>query len=139
MASVTSPARTPYRGCGGLVHLHPQRRNIGLLLHRKIDHAGNVLHHLVDLFRQRAQHRQFVAEDLDRDVRAGTRQHMVDAVRDRLPDGDVHAREECHFLANLLEDCLLGTSRHLEIDIDLGGLHALDMLIQFRTSRSPGR
>ena len=53
---------------------------------------GDLCHHLADLLGRRAQLVQIVAEDLDRDVGAGAREHVVDAVGDRLADDDLRCR-----------------------------------------------
>ena len=87
-----------------------------------------------------AQLLQIVAEDLDGDVGARARQHVVDAVRDRLADRDVRAREQRHLLPQLLEEGLLRTDRSsVRPHVDLGRLHALHVLVEFRSSRAPGR
>ena len=50
-------------------------------------------HRVADALAEPPQRRQVVADDLDGDVGARARQHVIDAVRDRLPDRHVRARQ----------------------------------------------
>ena len=60
-----------------------------------------------DVIGQPEQHREVVAEDLDRDVRAHTCHHFVDAVRDRLRHDRIDAGEAGHHLPDVLGDVIL--------------------------------
>ena len=89
--------------CGRrLIHLDAHRRDIGLLLDRQVDHARHSGITAINPLRQRAQIGKIVAENLHCDVGASAREHVIDAVRDRLTDGHVHAGQQCYLLANLL-------------------------------------
>ena len=65
---------------------------------------------------------------------------MVDAVRDRLADGDVRAREQRDLLSQFLEHRFAcGRSFISRSHVDLGGLDSLNVLVQFRAPGSPCR
>ena len=91
------------------------------------------------LARQLAKRRQIVAEDLDRDVRTCAGEHVVDAVRDRLADCDVCAREQRDLLPHLLEQRFARPVLHLETNVDLRRFHTLHVLVQFGPAGSPRR
>ena len=93
----------------------------------------------LDLARELTQDLQVVAEDLHGDVGARARQHVIDAMRDGLADRDVRARQQRHLLAQLLQHRLARAVLHREPHVDLRGFDALDVLVQLRSARSPGR
>ena len=78
--------------------------------------------------RQAPQHREVGAEDLDRQVGLAARDHVVDAVADRLPEGDLGAGDGGHGLAHLGEQLLLGPAL-AQHDLHLGGVDPLDVLV----------
>ena len=96
-----------------------------------MNRAGNALHGGVYLLCERTQCEQIIAEDFDRDVCPRAREHVVDPMRDGLPDRDVHAGEECGLLTNLFKDRGFGPVLHRQIDIDLGRLNPLYVLVEF--------
>ena len=56
---------------------------------------------VADALAQPAERAEVVAEHLDRDIRARARQHVIDPVRDRLPDRHVGARQRRELPAQL--------------------------------------
>ena len=98
------------------------------------------LRHLaLHLAGQLPKRRQIVAEDLHGDVGARAGQHVVDAVRDRLADRDVGARQQRHLLPQLLEHRLARPVLHLQADVDLRRFDALHVLVELRAAGSPRR
>ena len=90
----------------------------------------------MNLARQLAECREIVAEDLDGDVRARAGEHVVDAMRDWLADGDVGPREQRDFLSQFLEHGFARPILHLEANIDLGGFDSLHVLIELGSARA---
>ena len=121
------------------VEVHAHGRDVRLGLDRHVDGAGHVPGHRLDGARQVAEHGEIGTEDLHRDVRPRAREHVVDPVRDRLADGDVHARNEREPLADLLQHLLLRSVLHRQVDVELGGLDALQVLVELGPSRCGGR
>ena len=80
---------------------------------------------------------EIVAEDLHGDVRARARQHVVDAVGDRLADRDVRAGQQRDLLTKLLEHGLRGRVLHRQAHVDLGRLDALDVLVELGAAGAP--
>jgi hypothetical protein len=66
-------------------------RHVHLLLERHVDRPWHFDHDIAHVFAKSPQGGEVVAEDLHRDVRPRARQHVVDAMRDRLADGHVGA------------------------------------------------
>ena len=91
-ASATSSASEPVARDRRPVQHEAHERDVHLLLERQVDDARHAAHRLAHALAEPAQRREIVAEDLDGDVRARARQHVVDAVRDRLADRHVRAR-----------------------------------------------
>ena len=89
------------------VETHTHRRNVRLRLQRHVHQPGNTLNRRHALGPQPPQHGQVGTEDLDGDVGARPRQHVIDAMRDGLPNGDVGARHQRQPLADLLQHNVL--------------------------------
>ena len=70
----------------------PHERDVHLLFERQVHDARHRRHGGADPLAEPPQRAQIVAEHLDGDIGARARQHVVDAVRDRLPDRHVRAR-----------------------------------------------
>ena len=89
-----------------------------------------------ELFRAVSQRVEVVAEEFQRDLGADAREHVVEPVRDRLPDID---RERQHRKpgADVGDDLGLRPLRALEIDFELGGMDAFGVLVQFRAPGAP--
>ena len=60
-------------------------------------------------------------------------------MRDRLADRDVRARQQRHFLAELLEDDLARPILHGQADVNLRRFDTLHMFVELRAAGSPGR
>ena len=73
-------------GDRGAIEHEADERHVHLLLERNVHGAWNGGHDVPHPFAEPAQRRQIVAEDLDGDVGARAREHVIDPVRDRLPD-----------------------------------------------------
>ena len=99
---------------------HGQEGNVGLLLVGDIDRALDVLHNALDGCGQPPQFGQIGAENLDRDIGATARQHVVDAVGDRLADDDLRAGHAGQVGAQCGEEILLAALAHLQGDLHFG-------------------
>ena len=77
-----------------------------------------------------AQRAQVVAEDLDGDVRARARQHVIDPVRDRLADRHVRAGQRRKPAPQLGEQLVARPLGLAQADVDLGRLDALHVLVE---------
>ena len=89
----------------------------------------------LQLLGQGAQSIEVVAEDLERDLGAHAREHVVEAVRDRLPDidgGGQHGEPR----ADVGDDLLAAAARALQVDVDLGRVHAFGMLVELGPARA---
>ena len=73
------------------VEMNVHDGNLQLLLERQINHAWNCGHRFARLFAERAKLAEVRAEDFHRHVGACAGEHVIDAVRNRLTDRDVHA------------------------------------------------
>jgi hypothetical protein len=78
---------------GGILRANsnPDGRDVRLLLNREIDDSCDASHRGFDLTRERPQHCQVIAEDFHGDVGTRAREHVINTMRDRLADRDVHA------------------------------------------------
>ena len=108
------------------------RRDVGLRLQRQVDEAGDVLQRGHGLAAERPQHGQVVSKNLDGNIGAGTRQHMVDAVGDRLSDGDIGAGHERQAVPDLFEDDGPRPAAGQQPHVDLRRFNALDVLVELR-------
>ncbi len=74
---------------------------------------------------------EIVAEDLERDLGAHAGQHVIEPMRDRLPDIDRRpaAPRAARGCRRRSRPCCATTG--FEVDLDLGGVHALGMLVEF--------
>ena len=88
--------------CGCRVDSDFQGRDIGLLFRREVDDSATCDISL-STWGQLPQCRQIVPKDLHGDIGAGAGQHVVDAMRDRLANGDVLPGSSDTF-SRLLED-----------------------------------
>ena len=100
------------------VERNDQLRNRSLLLIGEIDDPGYAPK---SLFRSRSEapeHCQIGAEDLDRQVGLGARDHVFDAMADRLTKGHVHARDGGDGATHLLKQLFLrstGPQNYLDL------------------------
>ena len=78
---------------------------------------------------ERAQRVEVVAVDLERDLGAHAGEHVVEPVADRLADVDA-AGQHTEARADIGQIACLPRSDACESDVDLGGMHALGMLIE---------
>ena len=129
--------RQPVPGERGAVEPHAHRGDVRLRLEGQIDHAGDVAHGRRRLFAEAAQHREIVAEYLDGHIGPRARQHVVDAMRDRLADGDVGAGHERQPLSNLVEHDLARPPALAQPHVYLGRLHPLHVLVELGPPRPP--
>ena len=86
-----------------------------------------------------AERPQIVAEDLHGDVRAGAGEHVIDAVRDRLTDRHVGARQCGKVTAERGEQLRTRPGGLAETDVNFCRLHALHMFVQLGASGSARR
>ncbi len=79
---------------------------------------------------------EIIAENLQRDLRAHARQHVVEPMRDRLADvdGDRQHREP---RPQIVDDLGLAPAVRLQINFDIGRMDAFGVLIQFGAAGSP--
>jgi hypothetical protein len=84
---------------------------------------------LPEVLGQRAQGVEILAEDLEGDLRAHAREHVVEAMGDRLADIGRH-RQHGEPGADVGDDRVLGPPAGLERDLDLGGVDTLGMLVE---------
>ena len=96
------------------VEPHAEDRHVDLGLDRYVDSARNRGHGLADFFAEGTQRVEVLAEDLDGDIRPCARQHVIDAVGNRLPDGDVHAGDEREVPAQGIEEFHFAAALHGE-------------------------
>jgi hypothetical protein len=101
------------------VDTNRQGRDVRLGLRREIHDAWYLRHLGLNLCGQLPQGLQVIAENLHGDVGPCAREHMVDAVRDRLTDGHVRAWQERYLLAELLEHGLSRAVLYLQAHVDL--------------------
>ena len=87
---------------------------------------------------QRAQGIEVVAENLHGDVRPGAGEHVVDAVGNRLSDGDVHPGNEREIPPEGLKKGGFPALAHDQGHIELGGFHPLGVLVELGPSGAPG-
>ncbi len=119
--------------------MNADRRDVGLRFDRDVDGPRDPERRRFDAAGHVAQHLQVGSEHLDRYVGARAREHVIDAVRDRLPHRDVGPRQERQALSDLVQDDFLGTVAHAQVHVDLGRLHALKVLVEFGASRASCR
>ena len=94
--------------CGALiVHCDVKLRNADLLLDLQIDHARHGCHFVAELGGNAAECVEVFAVDLERDLGAHTRQHVVEPMRDRLANIGGN-RQHGEFGANILDDLFFG-------------------------------
>ena len=110
-------------------------RDAHLLFDLQVDHARNGRELLAELLRQGADGVEILAEDLEGNLRAHARQHVVQPVRDGLAHVGRH-RQDGEARADVVDDLVLRAAFGVKIDIDLGGVHALGMLVEFGTARA---
>ena len=87
---------------------------------------------------QRAQRIEVLAEELDDDLRAHARKHVIEPVRDRLADIE-RDRQHGKARAQIGDDRILAAPALLQVDFDLGGVHAFGMLVELGAARCAGR
>ena len=119
-----------------IVGRHLQLGDQHLLFHQRVHDAGHRLQARPQAPRHRTQRVEIVAEDLEDDLRLDARQHMVDAVRDRLADGH-RRRQHGQLGADIGVDVLLAAHGPRQVDIDLGVVDALGMLVELRPAGAP--
>ena len=112
------------------VYGNAKLRDPHLLLDLKVDKPWHRRQLGSEALGERAQRVDILAVDLQRNLGAHPRQQMVEAVRDWLADVD-RGGQGCERCANVCQDLRLGTSRWLEIDIDLARMNAFCVLIEF--------
>ena len=83
-----------------------------------------------------AQRVVVVAVDLERDLRPHARQHVVEAVRDRLADADAR-RQRRQPRADLGENLLAAAFGRAQIDVELAVVHALGVLVELGAAGAP--
>ena len=81
-------------GESGAIEARAHEWNVRLLFAREIHDTWNLAHCSLDCAAELPEHLKVVAEDLDRDARARAGEHMIDPMRDRLADRNVHARDQ---------------------------------------------
>ena len=96
-------------------------------------------HRITDVFAETAQRRQVVAEDLDGDVGARSGQHVVDAMRDRLTDRHVGARQRRETAPQVREQLRTRPRRVAQADVDLRRFDALHVLVELGAARAARR
>ena len=64
---------------------------------------------------------------------------MVDAVRDRLADGDDHAGHGRELPSHVGEELVARAPTRLEAHVDLGGVHVLRVLVELGAAGAPRR
>ena len=82
-----------------------------------------------------AQRVEVVAVDLERDLRPHARQHVVEAVRDRLADVDA-GRQHGEPRADVGQHLLAAALRSLQVDVELAVVDALGMLVELGAARA---
>ena len=122
---------------GFAVKAHAERGDIELLLHGEVHDAWHRRHGLADLFAKGAQPIEVFTENLHGDIRPRAGEHVVNAVRDGLPNRDVHARNEREVPAQGVKKRRFTALPHLEGDVKLGGLHPLGVLIELGPAGAP--
>ena len=118
------------RGDGGYVRLS---------FPHQVHDAGHFPHDTLDLQGEGAKRLQVIAEDLHRHVRPRSREHVIDPVRDRLPDADVGSRNQGRPTADIRKDLGNRPLLQREAHIDFRRLDALQMLVQLRPARPSRR
>jgi hypothetical protein len=126
-------------GRGGVVHAHLDLRRQHLLLDLQVGDArdgGQLRAQHVGLAAQRVQ---VLAEDLDGDLRTHAREHVVDAVRDRLADLQ-RGRQVDQPRADVGLD-LVHRARQLggglQADVELADVHAFGVFVQLGPAAAP--
>ena len=105
-------------------------RDADLPLDLKVDEARNGGKLLAKILADARERVEIVAKDFQGDLGADAREHVVEAMRDRLADVDRH-RQNAELFADLGEDHVLASPRRVEIDFDLRGMDALGMFVEF--------
>ena len=118
---------------GGLVAVEPDvgLRHEHLLLDLQIDDARDCGHHAAELLSLGAQGGEVFAENLDCDLGAHAGEQVVDAVRDGLAEVDAEAGDRVEPGAEVVEDVLAAAGGRLQFDLDLRGVDALGVVVEF--------
>ena len=112
-----------------VVDAHLQLRDAHLLFGLQVDDAGDRLEARFQVGGKAAQRVVVVAVDLERDLRAHTRQHVIEPVGDGLADGDAR-REHGQPLADVGEHLFAAALRCSQVDIELAVVDAFGMLVE---------
>ena len=112
-----------------MVEADEELRDRRLLLVAEVHDVGHALQHLLDLPRQPAEDREVRPEDLHGQVRPAARDHVVDAVADRLAEVDRDSGNQADGSAHLLvlafesadHEVQPKMARAFEIALDHGG------------------
>ena len=124
---------------GGVVHAHGDLRRQHLLFHLQVGQAGDGRQPRAQGFRLAPQRVQVVAKELDGNLRAHARQHVVDAVRDGLAQrnggGQVHqaAADVGLHLGHAALELRGGQQAHVQ----LTHVHAFGMFVQLGAAAAP--
>ena len=112
-----------------VVDAHLQLRDAHLLLDLQIDDALDRRQTLLQVRCESAQRVEIVAVDLDHELRAHAREHVVEPMRDGLADGDAH-RQRREARANVGEHLLAAAAGGLQVDVEFADVHAFGMLVE---------
>ena len=127
LGDVVGPQAVP--GDRRAIQHEPDERHVHLLLERQVDDARHAGHDVPHVLAEAPQRREIVAEDLHGDVRARAREHVIDAVRDRLTDRHVRARQRREAAAQLREQLRARPPGLPQAHVDLRRLDALHVLV----------
>ena len=114
-------------------------RNIDGLLHVEVDESLDVGDGVANLLGIHANLIEVLADDLDGERCPLPREHMVDAVRDGLAQGELHPWNRGESLSDIGEELCFAAGVFAESNFDLRRLDALNVLVSLGASCAPRR
>ena len=118
-------------GHGPAVGPHLQLWHLRLLLRRDVHQSLNLVGDGFDLAGGLAQLPQVGSEDADRDRRARSGEHVIDAVADGLSHRDAGSRYAREMLTDLGQDFGEFSIGEIQLGLDMGDVRALSFFVQF--------
>ena len=116
----------------------PHDGYVHLLFEREIDDSRHATDGVAHTLAEPPKRAEVVAEDLHSDVGSRTRQHVIDAVRDRLSDRDVGARKRREAAPQRRQQLCTRPASIAESHVDLRRFDALYVLVELRAPCASG-
>jgi hypothetical protein len=131
-------ARPVLRG-SGVVHAHGDLRRQHLLFHLQVGQAGDAHQPRAQGLGLATQGVQVVTKELDGDLRAHAREHVVDAVRDGLADGNGggQVRQAAADVGLHLGHAALELGCRQQAHVQLTHVHAFGVFVQLGAAAAP--